>query len=488
MTKRAPVSALRPNWFDAQQVDETDLTTEQTANEIIQSSIINNHIGDGVLPETLVEQVLFDSSLAHGILDGKAISTQSQPSDNNLGNQLTISLTGSKVSGHKTVKVAIIGLDFQSNLQYETFTFRTNEVQVSKKHFTEILVLLFNDFIGDPELSFNLGGRIVISEANPMMVSRDTIMLAQDQQPNLFFRDFFLDFSVSQLSLLAMLQAAMPLYNVTDLNILTGPLDNLPLLNGDVTTQIGQKFQATTNNIQKVTLLLSVRNQSVGQENNLAWNGDIVVSIYPLQTSIDCPTDIAPNLPIDFSPSNIPIAQISYNYQSLQEAGVILDSVPQPVDFIFSNSPIAGGNVMTSGQYYAVTIKRAGAANQCDILVAVGQDLIPNSRITTFTGDLWVDIPSEDMWFRVYTDAAKITDGQGYDQGHGVTVPKTTIDPTTQATVDNSFGQFQFVGNDVYRAVLAAVTQDSEPVADQRTGNPVESRQQYVPQVTLMNT
>lgn len=488
MTKRAPVSIQRPIWYDAQQVDETDLSSEQTANDTIDAAIINNHIGDGVLPENLVAKVLFDSSLAVGFLDGLPIQTQSQPSDTNFGNQLSISLTGSKASGHRTIKVGIIGLDFQSNLQFETFHFKNNETQTSKKHFTQILVLLFNDFIGDPTLSFNLGGKIIISEALPMTVSRDVVMIAQDQQPNLFFRDFFLDPSVNTVSVEGMLQNALPLYNIDSLNILSSPVDLLPILSGDVTTQIGQKFQATTNSVQKITLLLSVRNQVAGQQNNLVWNGDIVVSIYPLQTSIDCPTDFLPNLPIDFSPSNIPIAQISYNYNSLQDSGIVLDSVPQPVDFVFSNSPIASGNVMVPGQYYALAIKRSGSANQCDILVATGQDLIDNSRITTFTGTLWVDIPDQDLWFTVWTDAAKISDGQAYDQGHGVTIPKTTTDPITQATVDNVFGAKQFVGNDVFRAVLQAVTDVSDPVPDQRTGNPVDSRQQYVPQVTLMNT
>ena len=487
MTKRAPVSVQKPIWYDAQQVDETDLTSEQTATDVIDAAIINNHVGDGVLPENLVARVLFDSRQAIGFLDGLPIQTQSQPSDNNFGNQLSITLSGSKASGHRRIKVGIIGLDFQSNLQYETFYFKSNETQVSRRHFTQILVLLFNDFIGDPELSFNLGGRIVISEALPMTVSRDVVMIAQDQQPNLFFRDFFLDFSVSSLSIQTMLQNALPLYNIDTLNILSAPLDLLPILSGDVTTQIGQKFQATTNSVQKISLLLSVRNLAAGQQNNLVWNGDIVVSIYPLQTSIDCPTDFLPNLPIDFAPSNIPVAQISYNYNSLEAAGILLDSVPQPVDFVFSNSPVAGGNVMTPGQYYALTIKRSGSANQCDILVATGQNLIDNSRITTFTGSLWVDIPDQDLWFTVWTDAAKISDGQAYDQGHGVTIPKTTTDPTSQATVDNVFGAKQFVGNDVFRAVLQAVTDVSDPVPDQRTGNPVDSRQQYVPQVTLMN-
>jgi len=488
MTKRAPVSVQRPIWYDSQQVDETDLDSEQSANQTIDASIINNHIGDGVLLESLTPAVLFDSSLATGFLDGLPIETQSQPADSDYGNQLSISLTGSKVSGHRRVKVGIIGLDFQSNLQFETFTFSKNEVQVSRRHFTKILLLLFNDLLGDPSVSFNLGGRVVISDAVPMMLSRDVVMIAQDQQPNLFFRDFFLDPSLSNISIDAMLQAALPLYNIDTLNIYSTPLDTLPILSGDVTTQIGQKFQATTNSIQKVTLLLSVRNLVAGQQNNLVWNGDIIVSVYPLQTSIDCPTDFLPNLPIDFSPSNIPIAQISYNYNSLKDAGILLDSVPQPVDFVFSTSPIAAGNTMVPGQYYAVTLKRSGAANQCDILLAVGQNLLDNSRMTNFTGSLWIDIPDQDLWFIVWTDAAKITDGQAYDQGNGVIIPKTTVDPTTQATIDNVFGAKQFVGGDVFRAVLQAVTDTTAPVPDQRTGNPVDSRQQYIPEITLMNT
>src|SRR5574339_430850 len=104
MTKRAPVSIQRPIWYDAQQVDETDLSQEQTANDTIDAAIINNHIGDGVLPENLVAKVLFDSRQAIGFLDGLPIQTQNQPSDNNYGNQITISLTGSKASGHRRIK------------------------------------------------------------------------------------------------------------------------------------------------------------------------------------------------------------------------------------------------------------------------------------------------------------------------------------------------------------------------------------------------
>ena len=313
MTKRTPISAEQNIWFDAQQVDATDLTLEQDYNSTIDAGIINNHIGNGVLPETLVQKVLFDSSAVSGFLDGVAVYTQNQPADNNLGNQLEISLTNSQAAGKRTVKVGIIGLDFENNIQYENFYFRTNEVQISTKHFAKILLLLFNDFIGNPDLSLNLGGRILIKEANPFTLSRNPVMVSQNVEPNLFFRDFFID---GYGSLNDFLQASLPLYNIDSLNINTTGKENKVLLSNDVTTQIGQKFLATTNNIQKVTMLLSVRNQTVGSENDLVWNGDIIISIYPLQSVLDCPTDIAPNTEIEFPPSNVPVAQLSFNYSS----------------------------------------------------------------------------------------------------------------------------------------------------------------------------
>jgi hypothetical protein len=485
MTKRNPVAAEQNVWFDTQEVDNTDMTLEQQFNNTIDTAIIANHIGYGVIPEALVQNIIFDSANSNGFLDGLDIQAQNQPTDNNFGNQLSIILSGSKVGGRKTIKVGIIGLDFQSNLQYETFVFRVNETQTSSQHFTKVLVLLFNDFIGDPTLSFNLGGHLVIQEATPMTLSRSTIMVAQNVQPNLFFRDFFLDGATS---LQTFLQASLPLYNVNSLNITTTELGQQTLLSGDVTTQIGEKFLATTTNVQKVTFLLSVQNTIVGQENNLVWNGDLICSIYPLQSTINCPTDIVPATAIDFAPFNVPVAQISYNFASLQAAGVLLDSVPQPVDFIFSNGPIASGNTLIPGAFYAVTLKRSGAANQCDILMATGNPTVPNSRITTFTGILWVDIPEQQLWFEVWTDAAKVSDGQAYENGNGVIIPKTIVDPTTNATIDFSFQNLNFTGNQVFNAVLSAVTVQNTPVPDPRTGEPVNSRQEFEPQVQLLNS
>jgi len=483
MTKRAPISSIQNIWFDAEQVDNTDLSLEQQYNNTIQSSIINNHIGNGILSEVLSQHIIFDSYLFSGFLDGLAIQSQSQPIDNNYGNQFEIELTDSKVVGKKSIKICIIGLDFDSNLQYETFVFTKNESQISKRHFTKILILLFNDFVGDPLYSMNLGGRIVIKEVKPMSLSRDPIMVSQDIEPNLFFRDFYISTGIS---LQVLLQTALPFYNIDTLNIFTSSKDQLVLLNNDIVIQIGQKFIAYTNNIQKITLLLSVRN--LLNESDLAWTGDLVISIHPLQSNIECPTDIAPNLAIDFSPSNIPIAQISINYDNLNATGIILNSVPQPVDFVFSNSPIASGNILTVNSYYAFTVKRAGSANKCDILMEVGADRVSNSRITTFTGIVWVDIPEEDLWFQIWTDSAKVSDGQAYESGSGIIIPKTILDLQTQTTIDFSYDGIQFVGNDVYRAVVSAITKESDPIPSQRTGQPVNSKQQLIPEIKLLNT
>lgn len=481
MVKRVPVSSKQNNWFDAQQVDDVDLNVEQNHNEVISSGIINNHIGNGVLVESLDDNIIFNSSLENTYLDGVAVYPQNQPTDNSFGNQLSISLTESKAAGKKTVKVAIFGLDFAGNLQYETFVFKTNEIQISNKHYAKVLLLLFNDFVGDENYSFNLGGKIIISEAKPFSLSRSITMVSQEQEPNLFFRDFFLD---GPLSIEALLKTSLPLYNTDTLNITTSVKDNKELLANDVVTQIGQKFKATTNNIQKITMLLSVQNQEIGSETDLNWTGDIVVSVYPLQSTIDCITDLAPELEIEFSPSNTPLAQLSFNYATLQSQGIVLDSVPQPVDFIFSNTPLANGKSIAVGNYYTFSVKRSGSADKCDILIASGGDWIADSRITVFSGDIWSDIPEEDLWFIINTDAAKVSDGQGYDSGHGIILPKTTDDLGLE---DYSYNNISFVGSNINQAVLSAMVAESDIVKDQRTGNDVYSRKQHVPQIDLLS-
>ena len=484
MTDKLPVSTIQNLWYDAEPVSSTDMQVEQNYNNSVDAALINNQFGSGAIPEALLPYIIFNSALTTGELDGHGIASQAQPSDSTYGNQLAITLSNSLAASNRTVKVAIIGLDFNQNLISDTLTFQVNETQYTQNHYTAVLTLLFNDFIGTSAQSFNLGGQIVIQETNPFTISRNAIMVAQDQQPNLFWRDFFYISTFNSLQL--MLQAALPLYNVDNLNITTAVQQNLAILQGDVTTQIGEKFLATTNNIQKVSLLLSVQNSAPGQATNLIWQGDLIVSIYPLQSTVDCITDIVPGLAIDYTPSNVPLAQTSVNYSSLQALGIVLDGNPQPVDFTFSNTQIANG-VILPNNYYMVSIKRSGAASACDILISAGGALTANSQVSTFTGSTWVDNPDINIWFRIWTDAIKVSDGQAYETGHGIVLPKTIIDTATNTTINNSLNDIYFVGTNEYTAVLSAQTQQLTPVPDQRTGNPVNSQQQFIPSVQLYN-
>jgi hypothetical protein len=345
-----------------------------------------------------------------------------------------------------------------------------------------ILGILVNDMLGSETKSFNLGGTLTIKEAKNLFLSRDPIMVAQNFEPNLFFRDFFTDGGESLNSLFA---ASLPYYNYDSLNIKTQELTTINLIKDDVVSQVGQKFKATTNNIQKITLLMSIVNKEEGFENDLVWTGDLIVSIYPLQTDVNCATDIAPDLDIQFPPSNIPIAQLTVNYSSLAARGIVLDNTAQPVDFVFSNTPAASGNNIVPGRYYSVVAKRSGSATKCEFQFSVGSDWVSDSVLTTFTGDLWVDITDQDLWFEVYSDSAKITDGKVYESGVGLDVLKTTTDQETYDTIDFSYDGISFSGTETYSAIVQSNIEKSNAVQDQRTGNSVYSRKQDVADVKL---
>ena len=87
--------------------------------------------------------------------------------------------------------------------------------------------------------------------------------------------------------------------NVDDLEInvtATSRRDLPPNVSGLIA---GQKFEATTNNIQKVSVLLSVKENALAVAGHtLDWSGDIVVGIRKLQTTTKCPTDTIPNTSI----------------------------------------------------------------------------------------------------------------------------------------------------------------------------------------------
>lgn len=500
MANRIDVSTVQNLFHDSQRISQEDLDIEQTHNNQNDAAIINNHFGSGILLDAPQQPILFDSDdlditsaalLASLNFDGTGIQATQQPSDINLGNQLEVELTGSTVFGRLSTKVAIIGLGFDNTVQMDRLFFYRNEKQVTSKHYKKILCLFFCDFKGNTACSRNNGGRIVIREAASFQLSADPIMIAQDVEPDLFWRDFKLA-SLGG-SLFDAIQTGMGAeFSVDALNINVTQRENKTLISNDVVTQIGQKFLAKTNNIQKITLLLGVSEDLSGTESTkFDWTGDLIISVYPLQTSVSCPTDIVPGLAIDFDPSSDPIAQLSVNQNTLKDWGYVLNDVLQPIDFVFSATKIAqtSSKSIVPGNYYAVTIKRSGAATSGMLLVGVGGDHTEDSRATMFN-NVWVDIPDEDLWFQVYTDAAKISSGEGYDNGNGMMLSKTSTDLTTGATIDNSAAGYSFVDTGINVAntgVLQAIESDTETIQDERTGNNVFSRKQFVPSFSFVN-
>src|ERR1019366_2312707 len=140
------------------------------------------------------------------------------------------------------------------------------------------------------------------------------------------------------------------------------------------------------------------------------------------------------------------------------------------------------------GSYYMVSVKRAGSADTCQIQFATGVNSSPIMRESLFNGRVWVDVPEECLWFKVHTAAAKLSSGQAYDSGHGIEVTKTQFSSTTALTNDYSLSGIQFSRNDLFYALVQATTQDSNPVQSELTGEPINTEQQYVPTVSLLNS
>jgi len=174
----------------------------------------------------------------------------------------------------------------------------------------------------------------------------------------------------------------------------------------------------------------------------------------------------------------------------LKDLGYVLTDVLQPIDFVFNSTNLASpsSSAISVDNYYAVTLQRAGAANSGTVFIGTGNNRLDRSRLTVFSG-VWTDVPENDLWFQVWTDAAKIADGQGYDLGRGVIIPKTITDPSTGATIDNQEKNKSFVdtGEDILNVgLIQAVEKESVVVQNERTGNDVFSRKQFVPSFSFI--
>jgi len=504
MTIRIPVSSIFNRWYDGQKADQVDMTVEQNKHLTTDAAIIQNHFGSGVLLHAPTQNKIFDTEdlfadqaalIISNDFDGTGLRPLNQPLDSTLGNQLEVELLDSDirgasgVGGRLSTKVLIIGLDFQGNLQLDRFYFYRKEKQATKKHYTKVLGVFFNDFLGNNNCSRTLNGRIIIREVKSYQLTRDAIMIAQDVEPDIFFRDF--KCASAGLTLHQTIQIGIGAeYNVDSLYINTTPQRELELGIGDVVTRISEKFIAKTNNIQKITILLGVRrDDAVDISNRYDWGGELIVSFYELQSSVSCPTDIVPELAIEFDPNPDPIIQFSIDQDDLRDLGYVLSDVLQPIDLVFNNSILGDSNntVLIPGKHYAMSIGRAGDASVGTIFTGVGNSKSTDDRLSVFTGN-WTDNPNEDLWYQVWSNTAKVADGLGYDNGNGIEITKTELN-NLGAVIDYVEDQVPFANtgqNILNIAIVEAITEQSKQEQDERTGNPVYARQKFEPNISFV--
>lgn len=513
----------RINYYDGHNITQEDLVTEQSAWHDTIASGVDFLAGSGVEKEFAVQRLLFDTSdvptsistlLTNEIFDGEPIYETDndsatcflQPSDSSEGAQLEVVMSGASLTGAHKSRVYIFGTTFGDEFTQECLTFDDNESQVTRTYFTSIIAITTQDFRGNSNIVTtgtacrNTEGRLRIYEATPMFVCRDHIMSQQAEEPNMDYRDF------------RPADQSKTLYNVlndianqdnrsTDdlgINVTSTATRKLePNVSGFI---VGQKFKATTNNIQKVTILLSVdQNTLAPVGTQYDWSGDLIVGVRKLQTTTQCPTDITPGTSIEFDPEQTALAEISVDQDSLEEIGIVLDGVPQEVDFVFTQSLIANPALEPNieiGSYYMVTVQRSGDTSNGTIILEeaantdAGVNDTDEKRLSIYSNSTWTDVPESDLWFKVFTNAIRITSGMALDEGVQIISPRTQENSSTGLSESYINGNYSLVDTSAtsYNYVIAQKQNNYiTPVSHPTTGNQVYSRIEDIPAISVVS-
>ena len=506
----------RNSWFDGQQVSDVDLNTEQDAWLAGTTNAVNISVGSGVEKEFAVQRTLFDSDsvpvsitslMQTPAFDGCPIFQTDvyglpvfiQPSDASGGNQLEVILTGSGLLGSATVKIYIFGKIFGGLFSYEVLTFVKNESQTTQKYFTEIISIMTQDFMGNQNDIVTgtpcgvAGGRIQILETVSMTVVRDAVMAEQSAEPNMDFVDFKPANVSKNLNQVLEEIAAVDSLDVNDLQInvtATGTRKLLPSVGGVI---VGQKFKATTGNIQKVSTLLSVEDDAVY---GFSWSGSIVLGIRQLQSTVTCQTDIVPGTSIEFDPYPVSLAEISFTQNDLENLGVILTDVPQVVDFVFATSTIANSSTLTgieTDKFYMVTVSRSGDIREGTIVLEEASNITADTssmRLSVFSQNTWTDVVGSNLWFKVYTSAARVTSGTAYDNGIQIVSPKIELNSETGVEESHNENHHSLLSTsyttDNY-VIVQASNNFTTSVPHPATGNPIFTRVEDVPDISVVS-
>ncbi|KKL47493.1 hypothetical protein LCGC14_2334990, partial [marine sediment metagenome] len=408
--------------------------------------------------------------------------------------------------GASKMRVYLFGTILGGEFVHEVLTFEKNESQVTRYHFTNIISLMTQDFLGNQNIVIDgtgcrdVGGRMRILETTPMTVTRDVIMAKQDIEPNMDYVNFKPATMSKTLDILLEEIADVDDLDVDDLRINVSATSARALSPNVSGLVIGQKFKATVNNIQKISILLSVaENVLAVSGHEFDWTGDIVVGIRKLQTTAKCPTDTIPGTSIEFEPELSPLVEMSLDQTELTTLGITLNASPQVIDFVFTQSLLANPAVepvIEVGQYYVLTIERSGNVSNGTIILQeaantnADPDETDNMWMSVFSQNVWTDIPESDLWFRVYSNAVRITSGTAIDSGVQILFPKVKKNDETGIDEPYIEGDHSFIDVSQSSENYVIVQKSNNfitPIPHPSTGNPVFSRIEDIPDVAVVS-
>lgn len=522
-----PVSETQKiNWFDGMTPSNADFNDQQSGLAARSSNMAKDFQGSGVLNRTPLNLLpllntaapaktnISYSALTAGNYDGLGIFVDRQPLDSVYGNQLLLTLTGANISTSLQAKVYIFGKVYNADNSLgtptlEAITFGANGIAVSTNYFISVIGVFFNNLsggIGRTELvstattSVNVSGAgqvatINITEVDPLRVIDASIVAAQIIQPNLFMRDFITSSIarrfVDELTVLINTAQNRNYVNTSllDLNALplsANGLANKPFLNStNVGAAYGQKVFLTTNNVQQVSLALSL-------SSGTTFTGEIVIGIRELQTtSIN---QFANQIDLDPEP-NI-LFEASFTATDLLNVGYVLNNTPQEVKFNFISAPVSiPASLLKSNTYYIFTITRRGDVSQGTIAIEVGTHTAVNSQFTTFNAitKTWTNDSNTDMWFKVYSAAVRVSSGVAYtNDGTMVSIQKTALNDSG-VLVSYISGPYSLAIVNANASDNIIVLTEAEEFAgaitpNPRTGNPIYSRIYDQAQITIYNS
>lgn len=490
----------RPSFFDFQRVTKEDMKSEQSFQLNNTAAALDAVAGSGVLLDFPQEPVVFDSDdldeaqqgfVAIDQFDGQGILSEPyKATDLVEGNQLSLTLSESRVAGFVNTLVFILGKTFDSSLIYETVEFDNNVTKMTRNHFIEVTNILFQNLRGNTNTSvdgygcYDVGGRIIVAEAGSMLADVSSISASQTAEPNIEFANF--KTAVSGKTLQTTIQEAIGDSNdIDDLDINTTAAQTR-LFEEDASSEViyAQKFLSKTNNIQKVTLLLSL-------ESGSDWSGALSLSIRKLQTSV-ASGSFLPDDEIGFDPSTEAIEEIFVTQDDLEDMGIILNSTIQKVDFVFSGTNVANPSLSTIevDTFYALTLRRTGSSDTGTIVLQEATNSDSSAqRLCVFENDVWTDIDDSTLWYIVWTDAAMAASGIAYDKGIRLVSVKT--DEGDDGIQEQSFTEnysFDNSGEDVENYLIVQKSVDTTtPKAHPRTGDSIDTREEDVPEFSVLS-